>query len=175
VKPSAKRNLATELKPPPRAVAARLTRSLGPCLLGILLFVTAAAQGQTAAEAWVRRYNSGEVGSEDYAYKVVTDADGNAIVAGYTDDGITGRDMLIIKYSGAGLPLWTNRYNGPANESDEASAVAVDASGNVFVTGSSASSVGNDDYVSIKYSGAGVALWTNRYNGPVLTKPRRWR
>jgi len=46
---------------------------------------------------------------------VVTDNAGNVIVAGHTDDGITGGDMLVIKYSGAGVLLWTNRYNGPAN------------------------------------------------------------
>src|SRR6266581_9022639 len=33
-----------------------------------------------------------------------------------------------------GVPLWTNRYDGPANSSDLARAIAVDSSGNVFVT-----------------------------------------
>jgi len=37
----------------------------------------------------------------------------------------------------------------------------VDASGNVFVSGSS-----SGDYATIAYSSAGVLLWTNRYNGP---------
>jgi hypothetical protein len=41
----------------------------------------------------------------------------------------------VIKYSAAGVPLWTNRYNGPANREDAASAVALDADGNIFVTG----------------------------------------
>jgi hypothetical protein len=59
------------------------------------------------------------------------------------------------------MPLWTNRYNGPANSDDRASAMVLDRAGNVFVTGSS-----GGDYVTIAYSGAGVLLWTVRYNGP---------
>jgi hypothetical protein len=97
---------------------------------------------------------------------VVTDNAGNAIVAGYTGEGITGTDFLIIKYSSAGGPLWTNRYDGPAHGNDEAASVAADSSGNVFVTGYSADSNGYFDYLTIKYSDAGVPLWTNRYNGP---------
>jgi len=48
----------------------------------------------------------------------------------------------------------------------------VDGSGNVFVTGDSASGSGFDtaDYATIAYSNAGVPLWTNRYNGPANLK-----
>ncbi len=41
----------------------------------------------------------------------------------------------------------------------------MDVSGNVFVTGNSTGSGGSYDYATIAYSGAGVPLWTNRYNG----------
>jgi hypothetical protein len=44
--------------------------------------------------------------------------------------------------------------------------VAIDASGDVYVTGHSTGSGGNPDIATIKYSSAGGALWTNRYNGP---------
>jgi len=65
----------------------------------------------------------------------------------------------VFKYSSAGVPLWTNRYSGPANGSDRAYAVAVDGSGNVFVTGESWNG-SSYDYVTIKYSSAGVPLLT---------------
>ena len=68
-------------------------------------------------------------------------------------------------YSSVGVPLWTNSYNGPGDDEDAATAIAVDASGNVFVTGYSTSANGND-YATIAYSGAGLPLWTNRYHGP---------
>ncbi len=133
---------------------------------GCLVFATIAlgppAAQAAITEAWVQRYRS-EAGSADYAHKVVTDAAGNVIVAGYTDY----RTGLIIKYSGAGVPLWTNRHDSSGHIWDPAvGALAVDASGNLFVTGYSIGTGGNRDYATIAYSGAGVPLWTNRYNGP---------
>src|SRR5262245_29185857 len=64
-----------------------------------------------------------------------------------------------------GTPLWTNRYGGAAHAGGSARAVAVDGSGNVFVTGSSANGY-YSDYATVAYSAAGAPLWTNRYNGP---------
>src|SRR5262245_21246122 len=97
-------------------------------------------QSNAAVEEWVRPYNS-RSDSDDQGTAITTDSAGNVIVAGYTDDGINGRDILVIKYSGEGLPLWTNRYDGPAHSTDQATAVGADANGNVFVAGYSAGSV----------------------------------
>src|SRR5207237_9368544 len=56
------------------------------------------------------------------------------------------------------------RYNGMANGDDVAQGVAVDASGNVVVTGYSGS---NPDFYTAKYAAAtGALLWEKRYNGP---------
>src|SRR5688572_31576369 len=138
------------------------------CLLGTFLLSSMAAQPQSNLEAWVRRYNSDEARSQDNARKVAVDPDGNIIVAGDTDDRITGADILVIKYSGAGVALWTNRYNGPANGDDRGTSVGVDQSGNVFVTGSSGDGPEgtNVNYITFGLSPGGVPLWTNRYDGP---------
>jgi hypothetical protein len=66
--------------------------------------------------------------------------------------------------------LWEKRYNGPSG--DEASALAVDASGNVVVTGFSFTIYEsevytiNQDYYTAKYAATdGALLWEQRYNG----------
>ncbi len=117
------------------------------------------------AALWTNRYN-GPGNSDDYANALALDTNDNVFVSGSSTGAGVGYDYATIKYSGAGVPLWTNRYNGPGNSDDYANALAVDASGNVFVTGSARVNSSNVDYATIKYSSAGAALWTNLYNGP---------
>jgi PKD repeat protein len=62
--------------------------------------------------------------------------------------------------------MWTARYNGTGNNYDEANAIAVDQSGNVYVAGESKGSSGGLDYVTMKYDCYGNVLWSARYNGP---------
>ena len=57
-------------------------------------------------------------------------------------------------------------YNGPGNSEDTATSLAVDATGNVYVTGKSTGSGSLFDYATIKYSDEGDELWVARYNGP---------
>jgi hypothetical protein len=61
---------------------------------------------------------------------------------------------------------WIAIYNGPANDYDHARDIAVDGSGNVYVTGISTGSGTDRDFCTIKYSPSGTQLWSKRYNGP---------
>src|SRR5439155_1261171 len=114
---------------------------------------------------WTNRYN-GPGHSNDLATAIAVDSANNVLVTGSSYGSNGNYDYATIKYSAGGVPLWTNRFNGLGNGDDLAVALAVDGSNNVFVTGSSVGSGGNLDYATIKYSGTGVPLRTNYYNGP---------
>ncbi len=115
-------------------------------------------------QQWVALY-SGPGSGGNYAYALALDDNGNVYVTGESQGGATGYDYATIKYDGSGNQLWTARYNGPANGEDDAYALAVDGSGNVFVTGKSYNNT-NSDYATIKYDAFGNQLWAARYNGP---------
>ena len=115
-------------------------------------------------DSWVRIYNGPGNGS-DYALAVAVDDSGNVYVAGTSTGSGTNRDYLIIKYLPNGDIAWLRTYNGPGNGSDEAHAIYVDDSGNVYVTGESEGSGTSLDYATIKYHPDGDTAWVRRYNG----------
>lgn len=104
-------------------------------------------------QQWVKRYN-GPADNSDGGNSVCLDVFGYIYVSGQTSAPGQGNslDYLTIKYSPSGTQLWVQTYNGTANYSDVASSNAVDAGGNVYVTGISDGFGSYSDYVTIKYS-----------------------
>ena len=97
-----------------------------------------------------------EAGSEPTAMTV--DPSGNVYVTGLVHTLKTDVDFLTLKYSPEGKLLWQQRYNGAGNDLDRAKSIAVDAVGNVYVTGESDGGKGHGperlnglDIVTIKY------------------------
>ncbi len=145
-------------------------RRLPACFVVIFLLVPALARGETAVQAWVQRYDGpgSSYSHADGAAAVAVDGSNNVIVTGSSVGSGTGDDFATVKYSSAGVPLWTNRYDGPVNGSDVATALVVDTLNNVIVTGTSdAGGESGPDYLTIKYSSDGLPLWSNRYSGPI--------
>jgi len=109
----------------------------------------------TGALQWSVRYN-GPGNGFDSPNRIAVDADGNVYVTGSSTNAAANPDFATIKYNAAGVEQWEARYDGPANGADRAIALALDGSGNVYVTGNSTNAAGNPDYLTIKYNTAGV-------------------
>jgi hypothetical protein len=95
------------------------------------------------------------------------DISGCVYVTGKSESQDNGRDYLTVKYNTLGQELWRARYDGPAHADDVPTALAVDASGNAYVTGMSIgieSNVSTYDYATVKYNSVGQQQWVARYN-----------
>ncbi len=117
---------------------------------------------------WVATPHDG--GNDDYPADVVFDPSGDIFVGGYSHNG-TNKDFFVAKYAGAsGVQTWAVTFNGLGNGDDYINAIAVDAAGDLYVTGYSVSAAGNGDIYTIKYDGSdgsnGTILWQKPYNGP---------
>ncbi|OQP42739.1 hypothetical protein A4H97_11275 [Niastella yeongjuensis] len=116
-------------------------------------------------QQWVKKYNN-QAGGPDRANALAVDKNGNILVTGGMTRLYSGLDYTTFKFDNNGDKIWKKTYDGPGNGADEASATAVDADGNVYVTGYSAGNGTGNDFATIKYDAAGNAKWTKRYNGP---------
>jgi hypothetical protein len=114
------------------------------------------AFAQPVDTAWVRRYN-GPGNGDDKAVALAVDSGGNVYVTGSSFDSASGYDYATIKYYPNGDTGWVRRYNGPANDTDFARALVLDANCNLYVTG-----VSQGDITTIKYDSIGNELWVRR-------------
>jgi uncharacterized delta-60 repeat protein len=104
--------------------------------------------------AWMRRYDGLPWHSLDRAAAIAIDFGGNIYITGYTFSNQNNYpDYLTLKYNPDGNLLWSTTYSNPSysNNQDYASAIALDDSGHVFVTGWSQGNGSGYDYATIKY------------------------
>ncbi|HWA05080.1 MAG TPA: SBBP repeat-containing protein [Ignavibacteria bacterium] len=113
---------------------------------------------------WLQKYN-GPGDSTDSGNSITVDGSGNVYVTGSSFGSGTKSDFITVKYNSSGVQQWAQRYDGPTNGTDNAYNLKVDASGNVYVTGSSDNGPAQNDYYTIKYNSSGVQQWAQRYNG----------
>jgi len=116
------------------------------------------------SQQWVSRYN-GPANLRESAFSIAVDDSGNVYVSGNSYNTITLYDLIVIKYNSSGVEQWVRKYNGPGNSQDGATALAIDNTGNIVVTGYSYGSGSSSDFVTIKYNANGDSLWLKRYNG----------
>ncbi|MEJ2140933.1 MAG: SBBP repeat-containing protein [Gammaproteobacteria bacterium] len=78
-----------------------------------------------------------------------------------------GSDVFIAKYTSSGNPVWVKQLGTTASESGYG--IAVDASGNSYITGSTygalagTGNAGGDDVFITKYDSSGNQLWVKQF------------
>ncbi len=129
---------------------------------------------------WAKSIGSGKT---DFGNAIATDGSGNMYVTGYFGDTtdfnpggngglmipVKGQDVFLAKYDAAGNFLWVKSMGG--NSNDYGQGVALDGSGNVYVSGyyssaayfnpsgDSLKSIGGADVFLAKYDTAGTLIW----------------
>jgi outer membrane protein assembly factor BamB len=128
-------------------------------------YATVKYDPDTGEQLWVARYDGPGHGN-DIAVAIAIDTAGDAFVTGQSLGVGSSFEYATVKYDGlSGDQLWVARYHGPG-VGDAAGAIAIDADGNVVVTGYSTLSPTRSDYATVKYNGAtGEQLWEARYTG----------
>ena len=116
-------------------------------------------------QQWSAVFNGAGNGIDE-ARDIKVDNAGNVYITGFTRTTATNFDYITIKYNASGVQQWATTYNGTANGFDEAYALDIDASGNVYVTGGSDVTSQGSNFVTIKYNASGVQQWLANYNGP---------
>ena len=119
--------------------------------------------GPGFAQEWVARYN-GPANDRDQANALAVDNSGNVYVTGESRGDGTYYDFCTISYDSDGNERWVQRYNGPENYDDIPYAIAVDDSGNVYVTGQSSRDRSSSNYCTISYDSDGNERWVQRYD-----------
>jgi uncharacterized delta-60 repeat protein len=127
-------------------------------------YVTSQFDTEVGTNIW---YYS-RLGTEDGMTSMVVSASGEVYMTGR----VSGETTLIyrtVALNTNGAQRWLADF-GPTGTHHRANGIALDALGNVFVTGQAANSYFWPppifDFLTIKYDNSGHELWTKRYNGP---------
>ena len=147
--------------------------------------------------AWGTYYTgTGQVwpNGEDRGQACITDAAGNVYMVGTTNSnsdiatvgahqtiyaggdtigGFSGTDAFLVKFNSSGVRQWATYYGG--SEWDYGTSCAIDASGNIYMIGSTSSTSGiatagahettvNDGFL-VKFNSSGVRQWGTYFGG----------
>ncbi len=114
----------------------------------------------TGTRAWYRYYDDGR---GEYAFGITSDGSGNVFVTGISNSNSQGTDdYLTLGYSPDGDELWNQPARYDNGRYDVPVAITCDAD-YIYVTGSSETTSGIEDYATVKYlKSTGEEVWARR-------------
>ncbi len=116
-------------------------------------------------EQWVSRYIGRGLNDDTVPSDLGLDDLGNTYVTGWVGAGGSTK-YATVKYNAQGIEQWVSYFGESGNTSDPRGGLALDKSGNLYVTGLSEVYDRFGDYLTVKYNSTdGVEQWNMRYNG----------
>lgn len=119
-------------------------------------------------QLWTRQIGTS---TQDFAMGVAVDDAGNAYITGHTFGSLGAAnaglaDICLVKYDAVGVRLWTRQFG--TSRGDYANGVAVDVSGNTYITGYTlgnlgGTNAGHADICLVKHDAEGSRLWTRQF------------
>ncbi|MCB1192363.1 MAG: SBBP repeat-containing protein [Leptospiraceae bacterium] len=134
-----------------------------------IAFIYLTEETNAVTKVWTRTL--GGSGTTATGTAITSDSSGNYFSTGYTSgtfDGnaITGTtDLFLVKYDSDGNKQWTTLL-GVSNASTFSTGIAIDVSGNAYITGYTSGSLdgqtitGDRDLFLVKYNSDGTKQWT---------------
>lgn len=104
------------------------------------------------------------IASIDQVEDLVIDANDHIYLTGTIGTPGQGYDLFTMKMDDQLNILWEEAYNYAWNGDDKALGMALDASGNVIVTGYTSVNSTNTQFTTIKYTNSGVQSWVKHYD-----------
>lgn len=106
---------------------------------------------------------SGSGSGSDEGDSIAVDSLGNVYVTGSTTSFGTGYSVLILKFNSSGNLLWQRIWGDGGN--NYGNSVAVDSSGNIYVTGNAFSFTDGARVYLLKFDSTGNLLWQRLWGG----------
>lgn len=115
---------------------------------------------------WTKFYN-GPSNQDDIPAAIAVDESDNVIVTGVNDVDLGPNinfDFQTVKYSSDGTPQWAIRTGNVVPQDDIPNSIAVDGSGNIFITGKSDQNISpihtDNDFMTVMYNSSGAIQWS---------------
>jgi uncharacterized delta-60 repeat protein len=98
-------------------------------------------------------------------FNAATDSANNLYLVGSSPYITSGNyDIQLVKYNNSGVKQWEKvLYSSTSSSSDSGNAIAVDSSGNVYITGQTVIT-SNNQWVVAKYNSSGTLQWQKYFN-----------
>ena len=122
-------------------------------LIVVLAFVIAAGAAGAGSAPASAGAGPGADGLADNAEGMAVDGAGNVFVCGSTKVSLNATDSLLLKYDASGTLQWAKTYD-PEGLSDGATAIGLDAAGDVYLAGWSERPGAKRDVYTAKFRAA---------------------